>query len=176
METNAAPGISEHPASKAPPLAVETAFGCPRNFLDNRFIYVVISPRARGLSIGVNLNPDKQCNFHCVYCEINRCLPALEKSLDVPVMASELEKTLTLVQDGQLRDQAPYREVPVDLLKLRHVALSGDGEPTLCPNFAEAVHAVMHVRARSRLGFYKFVLITNTTGAWGLPAAGGPNN
>ncbi len=145
-------------------LPVETAFGCPRNFLNHRFVYVVISPRARGLSIGVNLNPDKRCNFDCVYCEVNRCLPSLEEHLDVAVMAVELEQTLALVRGGQLRERAPYRELPAELLKLRQVALSGDGEPTLSPNFAEAVRAVMHLRARSRPAFFKIVLITNATG------------
>jgi wyosine [tRNA(Phe)-imidazoG37] synthetase (radical SAM superfamily) len=51
-----------------------------------------------------------------------------------------------------------------ELLKLRHVALSGDGEPTLCPNFAEAVQVVVHVRARSPHSFFKLALITNGTG------------
>ncbi len=163
MDTKNQPGAAKGRSSKAP-TALETTFGCPRNFLENRFVYVVISPRARGLSIGVNMNPDKQCNFDCVYCEINRCLPAPEKNLDVSAMATELEKTLALVRDGELQNQAPYRALPAELLKLRHVALSGDGEPTLSPNFAQAVHAVMHVRARSRLGFYKIVLITNASG------------
>ena len=48
--------------------APETAFGAPRDFLENRFVYAVVSPRARGLSVGVNMNPDKTCNFNCVYC------------------------------------------------------------------------------------------------------------
>ena len=50
----------------------ETAFGSPRDFLDNRFVYAVVSPRARGLSVGINLCPDKNCNFQCVYCEVHR--------------------------------------------------------------------------------------------------------
>jgi len=29
----------------------ETAFGCPRDFLNNRFVYAVISARAHGLSL-----------------------------------------------------------------------------------------------------------------------------
>jgi wyosine [tRNA(Phe)-imidazoG37] synthetase (radical SAM superfamily) len=50
------------------------------------------------------------------------------------------------------------------LLKLRHVALSGDGEPTLCPCFVEAVQAVVHIRARGKFPFFKIVLITNASG------------
>jgi wyosine [tRNA(Phe)-imidazoG37] synthetase (radical SAM superfamily) len=141
-----------------------TAFGCPREFLNNRFVYAVISPRARGLSIGVNMNPDRRCNFDCAYCEVNRGVSVRETTLDVDVMAAELEATLARVHAGQLRDWPAYRNVPDDLLRLRHVTLSGDGEPTLAPNFVEAVHAAMHVRARGRFPFFKIVLITNATG------------
>jgi hypothetical protein len=47
--------------------STETAFGSPRDFLDNRFVYAVVSARARGLSVGINMCPDKNCNFDCVY-------------------------------------------------------------------------------------------------------------
>ena len=35
-----------------------------RETLGNRFVYVLVSPRARGLSVGVNLNPDRRWS-HC---------------------------------------------------------------------------------------------------------------
>jgi wyosine [tRNA(Phe)-imidazoG37] synthetase (radical SAM superfamily) len=142
----------------------ETAFGCPRDFLGNRFVYVVTSARARGLSIGLNMNPDKLCNFDCIYCEVNRAVPPVEHELDVCVMAAELEKTLILIQSGAIRRVAGYGALSSDLLRLRHVAFSGDGEPTLCGRFAQAVQAVVHVRARGLYPFFKLVLITNGTG------------
>jgi wyosine [tRNA(Phe)-imidazoG37] synthetase (radical SAM superfamily) len=145
-------------------LAAGTAFGCPRDFLDNRFVYTVVSPRARGLSIGVNMNPDKYCNFDCGYCEVNRSEPALESKLDVAVMLSELERTLELVRSGSICERPGYQRLPGELLKLRHVALSGDGEPTHCPNFAAIVEAVLQLRACHRFPFFKLVLITNTGG------------
>jgi wyosine [tRNA(Phe)-imidazoG37] synthetase (radical SAM superfamily) len=149
--------------------AIETAFGCPRDFLGNRFVYAVISPRARGLSMGINMNPDKFCNFDCVYCEVNRNVPSAERELDVCVMATELEKTLLLIHSGKIRQLPGYNKLSPDLLRLHHVAFSGDGEPTLCPNFAEAVQAVVHVRARRFHPFFKVVLISN--GTWlELPA------
>ena len=141
-----------------------TAFGCPRDFLENRFVYVVVSPRARGLSVGVNLNPDKFCNFDCAYCEVNRAEPARESKLEVGVMIAELERTLVLAQSGRLRERPCYQNLPEELLKLRHVTLSGDGEPTLSPNFVETVEAVIHLRARGRVPFFKLVLITNASG------------
>jgi len=147
-----------------PPLAVGTAFGCLRDCLVSRFVYAVVSPRARGLSVGVNMNPDKYCNFDCVYCEVNRSEPARESKLDVGVMAAELERALELVHSRRIRERPNYRSLPEELLKLRHVALSGDGEPTLCPNFLEAVEAIIHLRARGRFPFFKLVLVTNASG------------
>jgi wyosine [tRNA(Phe)-imidazoG37] synthetase (radical SAM superfamily) len=142
----------------------ETAFGCPRDFMDNRFVYAVVSPRARGLSIGVNFNPDKQCNFDCIYCEVHRSDAPRETQLDVDVMGRELKQTLSFVLAGRLRERPSYRHIPDELLQLRHVSLSGDGEPTLAPNFVEAVQAVVHVRAMGDFPFFKLVLITNATG------------
>ena len=145
-------GVTQAPELKKDALgrnsggAPETAFGSPRDFLDNRFVYAVVSARARGLSIGVNMNPEKRCNFRCVYCEVHRNGDP-PKMLDVEVMAAELKKTLTFVQSGRLRERPWYRTLPDELLQLRHVALSGDGEPTLSPQFAEALQAVAHVRA-----------------------------
>jgi wyosine [tRNA(Phe)-imidazoG37] synthetase (radical SAM superfamily) len=145
-------------------LSPETAFGCPREFLHNRFVYVVVSPRARGLSVGVNMNPDRYCNFNCVYCEVRRDGPPGLETLDVDAMEVELKETLSFVRGGRLRELPAYRGLPEELLQLRHVALSGDGEPTLSPTFTEALQAVVHVRALSEPPFFKLVLITNGTG------------
>jgi wyosine [tRNA(Phe)-imidazoG37] synthetase (radical SAM superfamily) len=142
----------------------ETAFGAPRDFLNNRFVYVVVSTRARGLSIGVNLNPDKKCNFGCIYCEVHRNEAPREEHLDIDAMALELKHTLEFIRAGRLRERPWYRAVPDELLQLRHVALSGDGEPTFAPNFVEAVQAMVHVRALGGFPFFKLVLITNSTG------------
>jgi wyosine [tRNA(Phe)-imidazoG37] synthetase (radical SAM superfamily) len=142
----------------------EIAFDRPRDFLTNHFVYVVISARARGLSVGVNMNPDKECNFDCVYCEVDRSKSAAVPELDTGVLEAELRRTLTYVMQCRLRERPYYQPLPDELLKLRHVALSGDGEPTRSPHFAEAVQAVIHVRASGGFPFFKIVLLTNATG------------
>src|SRR6516165_2857802 len=86
----AAEPVSDVKLAARSELAAETAFGCPRDFLDNRFVYVVISSRAHGLSVGVNLTPEKKCNFDCVYCEVDWATPPRVNHLDVDLMASEL--------------------------------------------------------------------------------------
>lgn len=158
--------LVDTPVRSQPPArrAAGTAFGAPREFLGNRFVYAVVSPRARGLSVGVNLNPDQECNFDCAYCEVDRHQRPRDAKLDVDVMAAELERTLALVKSGELARLPAFSGLPADLLKLRQVNLSGDGEPTLCPVFLEVVHTVLHVRARCGLPFFKIVLLTNATG------------
>jgi wyosine [tRNA(Phe)-imidazoG37] synthetase (radical SAM superfamily) len=108
------------------------------------------------------MNPDKFCNFDCLYCEVNRDVPPAERELDVGVMAVELEKTLFLIRSGGIGRLAGHGGLSPELLRLHHVAFSGDGEPTLCLKFAEAVQSVVHVRARG-YPFFKMVLITNGT-------------
>jgi wyosine [tRNA(Phe)-imidazoG37] synthetase (radical SAM superfamily) len=138
--------------------------GSPYDFLSNRFVYVVVSARARGLAVGVDLSPTKECNFNCVYCEINRQEPPTEKGLDVEVMAAEFERTLQYVHSNRLHEHPRLGSLPRELLQMRHVTVSGRGEPTRCPNFVEAIQAVVHVRALGRTPFFKLVLITNGTG------------
>jgi len=154
--------VSRKPASVYHPPVRETAFDRPRDWLGNRFVYAVVSARAGGLSLGVNMNPNRACNFECSYCEVDRRLPVTEKHLLVDVMAAELHRTLQAVRQGHLRSRPCYHSLPAELLQLRHVGLSGDGEPTLAPNFVEAVQAVVRVRALG--GFFKIVLLTNGTG------------
>jgi wyosine [tRNA(Phe)-imidazoG37] synthetase (radical SAM superfamily) len=141
-----------------------SVFAYPRDFLDNHFVYVVISPRARGLSVGVNVNPDGICNFDCLYCEVDRSSVPLKTALNTKVMATELQRTLALITTDRLQGRAPYQSLPPELLQLRHVTLSGDGEPTLAPNFVATVEQVVHVRALGKFPFFKIVLATNATG------------
>src|ERR1017187_4122033 len=141
----------------------EVAFGYPRDFLDNQFVYLVISPRAGGLSIGVNVNPILQCTFQCLYCEVDRVQPGRTSHFDVKKMAAELHGTFALAQSGRLRQNPRYANLPDDLLQVRHVALSGDGEPTLSSYFGEALEAMVHLRVVGALPFFKIVVVTNST-------------
>jgi wyosine [tRNA(Phe)-imidazoG37] synthetase (radical SAM superfamily) len=140
------------------------AMGSSRKFFDNRFVYAVVSQRARGLSIGVNLNPDQFCTFDCIYCEVSRkCFPG-QPEVDLKPLANELGSMLALAKEDKIHELPGYHTVPRELLKLKEVALSGDGEPTLCPNFHEVVQVVVHLRAQGEFPFFKIVLITNSTG------------
>ena len=141
------------------------AFRHPFTPLGGRYVYAVVSPRARGLSLGINLNPGKYCNFDCVYCEVDRSRAVPVNSMvDANHIALELEQALKHIHDGRLSTRPEFRNVSPDLLQLKHVTLSGEGEPTLCPNFHEVVETVIHLRASARVPFFKLVLVTNASG------------
>lgn len=126
-----------------------------------RFIQPVISPRAGGISLRLNLNPDGHCNFNCVYCNVARgraqpgCAPVLHD------MLMELRDALQLVQSGQSRKISGLEKAPYELLRLGQVALSGDGEPTLSPIFPEVIWALVHMRACDIFGFFRIAVVTN---------------
>lgn len=162
--TAAIPPDASAQSGGASPKADEGSARRARDYFDNRFVYAVISQRAGGLSIGVNMNPDRGCNFDCIYCEVNRRKPVRDTVVNLGVLCAELKAMLELVQQGRVRELPGYQTVPAELLDLKEVALSGDGEPTMCPNFVEVVQAVMHLRAQSDCPPFKIVLITNATG------------
>jgi hypothetical protein len=119
-ELNGKPAVAngqekKKPAAAHPPVR-ETAFDRPRDFLNNRFVYAVISARAHGLSLGVDLNPDQRCDFDCVYCEVDRRTPPRELALDVDALGDELRRTLMFVHQGRLRELPFYQALPDELL------------------------------------------------------------
>ena len=134
-----------------------------RNFAENLYVYAVVSRRSKGVSIGVNLNPDKVCNFDCVYCQVDRKTPPLVRDVDVPRLLDELEGMLDLVLTGGLFELERFRQTPPALRRLNDIAFSGDGEPTTCPEFLDIVRAVADAKRQRGLDEVKLVLITNAT-------------
>ena len=135
-----------------------------RLYLDNRYVYTALCPRARGLMIGVDFTPDMDCLFFSHDEDVHGNVGSSVHEMDVDAMETELKETLVLVRSGQIRKLESYRLLPDDLAELRHVALSGELEPTMVPKFPEALQAVIHVRALSGPAFLKLVLVTNGTG------------
>ena len=131
------------------------------DFLANQYVYVIVSARARGLSVGVNLNPARRCNFDCLYCEVPRPFPGDNVPVEVEVMAREVEQTLEYVQSDRLRQHPVLGTLPREFVQFRHVALSGLGEPTLCPNFVDVVQTLAHLRVLGRHPYFHLVLLTN---------------
>ncbi len=134
-----------------------------RAFTDNRYVYAVVSRRSRGVSVGINLNPDKVCNFDCVYCQVDRTTPGAGRDVDVPLLCAELESALDLVTSGELFELDRFRATPPALRRLNDVAFAGDGEPTTCPEFPRVVEEVAAIKRRRGLDGVKMILITNAT-------------
>ncbi len=132
-----------------------------RSYDDFYYVYPVISRRSRGVSIGINLNPDKACNFDCIYCEVDRVRPARRKDVDLDVLSQELRDMLRIYQDGALFAREPFASAPPSWRALNDIAFSGEGEPTACPVFEQAVEAVWQARKDMGLETAKLVLITN---------------
>ncbi len=134
-----------------------------RNFADNLYVYAVVSRRSKGVSIGVNLNPDKVCNFDCVYCQVDRKTPPAVRDVDEARLLEELDEMLELVTTGRLFEHERFRQTPPALRRLNDIAFSGDGEPTTYPRFREIVRAAADLKRRRGLDDVKLVLITNAT-------------
>lgn len=135
-----------------------------RTFSDFTFVYPVISRRSRGLSIGVNLNPDKVCNFDCVYCEVDRRVRGKVSNVDLSQMRDELTAMIRFAKDGGLAKEPKFDQVPWLTRDIKDIAFSGDGEPTMIHNFAECVGIVADVRKAENLERTQIVLITDAAG------------
>ncbi|MFZ5828544.1 MAG: radical SAM protein, partial [Planctomycetota bacterium] len=138
----------------------------PRSFRENLYVYPVVSRRAGGISLGVNLGRDKQCNFRCVYCQVDRTRPCKAAPVDLDRLAMELEATAIEAKSGRLfaARTAPSSEAAeTTTLPLQDIAFSGDGEPTAHPQFAQALEVAAAVRRRLKLFDVRLVVITNST-------------
>lgn len=128
----------------------------PRLWEDFKYVYPVLSRRSRGLSIGINVNPDKVCNFDCIYCQVDRTTPATVTKFDLAVAEQELREMLA----RDLSQCPPFDTLPKDKLRLNDIALSGDAEPTTLPNFSETIAMIARVKPPG----VKIVLITDAGG------------
>jgi histidinol dehydrogenase len=111
-------------------------------------VYPVYSRRSRGLSVGINLFPDRKvCSFDCPYCEVFPFQTGLRFSL--PVMEEALRGALA---------EAAGRGIPV-----RDICFSGNGEPSISPDFRNALEAAGRIRD-SAVPEAALAVITNGTG------------
>ncbi|MBP5571562.1 MAG: radical SAM protein [Bacteroidales bacterium] len=99
-------------------------------------VFGPIKSRRLGNSLGINLLPTKGkfCNFDCIYCECGWNKDGLDDKV-LPTAAqvrSKLEDKLTeLLLDG----------TPID-----SITFSGDGEPTLNPEFPRIIDDTLKLR------------------------------
>ena len=123
-----------------------------------KYVYPVISRRAGGVSVGINLNVNNACNWACVYCQVPNLTRGGPPPIDLDQLEDELRHFLRDVTTGDFLT----KHVPPEARRLMDVAFSGNGEPTSAPEFADAVERVGQVMREFELSdSVKLRLITN---------------
>ena len=129
-----------------------------RDLRGYKYVYPVVSRRAGGLSVGINLNTNNACNWRCIYCQVPNLVRGAPLPVSLPDLNFELSSFLQKVMVGNYLSE----EIPEGMRRLNDIAFSGNGEPTSSPNFSDVVELV--AQARSDLSVdasVKTVLITN---------------
>lgn len=134
-----------------------------RSYAGYRFVYPVLSRRAGGISVGINLNPDKICNFDCIYCQVDRTHQGETRFVDTATLSRELDDMLAVVTSGELFETEPFCATPTGLRRLNDIAFSGDGEPTTYTNFDQLIDQCAQIKRKHGLREVKMVLITNAS-------------
>ncbi len=123
-----------------------------------RYVYAVVSRRAGGVSVGINLNTDNACNWRCIYCQV----PELKRGTAPPVDLALLEQELRGFLHELLHGDFMQRRVPEEVRRINDIALSGNGEPTTSEEFAQVIEIVGKLKQELALpADIKLVLITN---------------
>jgi len=123
-----------------------------------KYIYSVISRRAGGLSIGVNLNVNNACNWQCIYCEI----PNLTRGLPPPIELDVLEDELRFFLHEIIHGDYMEKNVAIEDRHLKDIAFSGNGEPTSAEEFPQVILIVKKILEEfNLLHKIKIRLITN---------------
>jgi len=131
-----------------------------------RYVYPVVSRRAGGVSIGINLH--KRCNFACVYCQVlgdtvGEVRDQNTTQVNLEVLEQELREVVSMFNSGELFEEDWFSRTPPEKRRLNDIALSGDGEPTLSSQFYDVVEIAAMVRRELCPEETKIVLITNAT-------------
>lgn len=117
-----------------------------------RYVYPVVSRRAGGVSIGINLNPNNACNWRCIYCQVPDLTRGTAPAIDLVLLEKELSSFLHELQHGDF-----MQRVPLEARRINDIALSGNGEPTSAQEFAEVIEVI----AKHKPTDLKLVLISN---------------
>ena len=122
--------------------------------LQRGILYGPVESRRLGRSLGINLMPTgfKLCSFNCVYCHYGW---TKKHTLDFRSSHGDLPPMDNVVRAVE---EAAKSKIPFDFL-----TFSGNGEPTLYPDFPELVEQVVRIRDRHRPGV-RIALLSNSSG------------
>jgi hypothetical protein len=129
-----------------------------RDAVGLKYVYPVISRRAGGVSVGINLNPNNKCNWRCIYCQVPDLGRGNAPKIDVAQLRAELTGFLRELVQGDFMQ----RKVPEGARRIADIAISGNGEPTSARAFPEVIEVIAEAMTEFGLaGNVKFTLITN---------------
>ena len=123
-----------------------------------RYVYPVVSRRAGGVSVGINLNTNNACNWRCVYCQVPDLKLGTASAVDLVLLEKELRGFLHELLHGDFMRQ----HVPEGARRINDIALSGNGEPTSAKEFVQVIELIGRLQKELALPPHiKLVLITN---------------
>ena len=97
-----------------------------RDSVGLKYIYPVVSRRAGGVSIGINLNVNNACNWRCVYCQVPGLTRGGPPPVDLGLLESELRRLLSDIVLGDFLE----RNAPEEARRL--VDLASSVFPSAC--------------------------------------------
>ena len=128
-----------------------------RNIFQGKYIYPVVSRRAGGLSLGINLNTNNACNWQCIYCEIPNLIRGKPEAIDLLKLENELDYWLDEIINKSFLDQYTDKKT-----EFKDIAFSGNGEPTASKEFGAVTKIIIKKISKFNLGHkIKIRLITN---------------
>jgi hypothetical protein len=122
--------------------------GYPRDYLENEFVYLSLSPAAKGFVAGIDLH--RATNGGAVAGGI--------EAASAEVVRVELGRTVHFALDFGLASLAGYHQLPAELLQFQGVTIEGDSETAPYENFCEILETVVHLRAVSATPFFKIAI------------------
>ncbi|GGD40568.1 radical SAM protein [Malaciobacter pacificus] len=101
----------------------------------NSITFGPVPSRRFGISLGVDLSPSKkQCNFDCLYCELEgaKTVSSMDEYPNVEEVINEIKKS--------------YLKHP----KIDVITLTANGEPTLYPKLDELVDKINEIKGETK--------------------------
>ena len=129
-----------------------------RDIVGLTYVYPVVSRRAGGVSVGINLNPNSACNWRCIYCQVPELKRGSAPIIDLIKLEKELHDFLQEIMYGSFMQ----KQVKPNARRIIDIALSGNGEPTSAREFKQVIDIIGKIKLSiDPLKDLKVVLITN---------------
>ena len=129
-----------------------------RHFKECIYVYPVVSRRAEGVSLGINLNINNACNWRCVYCQVEGLVRGKPDRIDLDKLEHELDVMLEWIVHGDFI----ITHAPAGLQRFNDICLSGNGESTLSKDFVAVTQIIAKLRKKYAISSdVKTILISN---------------